>query len=65
MGQGLTAEPGEKEENRRENKQGDTSAVSQLPAEVTHLKEVPPSNFSSFYPFSEPCRGVKPLYTLY
>lgn len=51
---GLSAGPGEKEENRRENKQGDTSAVSQLPAEVTHLKEVPPSHFSSFYPFSEP-----------
>lgn len=62
-GQDLRAGPGEKEENRGENKQGDTSAVSQLLAEVTHLREVPPSNFSCFYPVSEPWRGAKPAPT--
>lgn len=62
-GQGLRAGPGEKEENRRENKQGDTSAVSQLPAEVTRLKKVPPSNFSCSRPFRELWGGVKPVNT--
>lgn len=62
-GQGLRAGPGETEENRRENKQGDTSAVSQLPAEVTHLKKVPPSNFSCSHPFRELWGGVEPVYT--
>lgn len=43
-GKGLSVEPGEEEEEEREkgkkNKQGDTSAISQLPASVIDLKDV-------------------------